>query len=282
LYEKGALGQPSRSVRWQMLRLLVASLRPMWQRTWRSLKTNLYSAYLWMLFGLLTPVGWVAVATLPRLTWRWATLRALARLLAWASRTPLEIHGLDNLLKEKRSTVVVANHCSYLDAYALVATIPRPISFIAKAEFTEKFHSRLFLKHMHTETVQRFDTEQGIRDARRITSVAQEGKSLLFFPEGTFTRIPGLMPFHMGAFVTAETANLPVIPIAIRGTRSMLRANSWFLRRGKITVTIGEAIETSHIREQAAGNGWETALKLRDAARTFILQHCGEPDLPNE
>ena len=282
LYETGAIGQGQRSVRLQFLQLLLTSVRPLWQRAQRSLRTSLYAAYLWSLFALLAPVGWIAVVTLPRLSWRWATLGALARFLARASMTPLKVHGLDNLPQDGSSAVLVVNHCSYLDAYALVASIPRPISFVAKAEFTKKFHSRLFLQRMHAETVERFDTKQGVKDSRRITSLAQEGKSLLYFPEGTFSRIPGLMPFHMGAFVTAASAGIPLIPIAIRGTRSMLRAGSWFPRRGMISITIGEPVDTHQIGAQTGGNDWETALKLRDSARKFILQHCGEPDLAAE
>lgn len=282
LYEKGEFGQAPGSLRWQLVKLLFTSVRPMLQRMLRNAKATLFAIYMWGLFGLLAPVGWLTTALLPRLSWRWTTLGVLARILARASLTTLEIHGLDNLLKGPRSAVVVANHSSYLDAYALVATIPRPISFVAKAEFTTRFHSRLFLKHMHAETVERFDSEQGIRDAQRIAAVAREGKSLFFFPEGTFTRIPGLTPFRMGAFVTAESADIPVIPVAIRGTRSMLRAGTWFPHRGKITITIGEAIDTAQIREQADGKSWEAALRLRDSARAFIAQHCGEPDLANE
>jgi len=282
LYENGAIEHSPRSVMWQLFPLLLSSVRPLWQRAQRNMKASLYAAYLWSLFALLAPMGWVLVVTLPHLSWRWTGLSALARFLARASMTSLKVHGLDNLPAGQGLGIVVVNHCSYLDAYALVAVLPRPISFIAKAEFSDSFHSRLFLERMHAETVERSDTEQGAKDAQRITSVAQEGKSLLFFPEGTFSRIPGLMPFHLGAFVTAERSDLPVIPIAIRGTRSMLRAGSWFPRRGKITITIGQAIDTHHLMSQGDGNSWETALKLRDTARAFILQHCGEPDLANE
>lgn len=279
LYEKGEIGQSSNSARWQVFRLLRSSVRPLWQRAQRNMKASLYAAYLWGLFALLAPMGWLVVVTLPRLSWRWAALSALARYLARASMTKLRVQGLEHLAADRGSAIVVANHCSYLDAYALVAVLPQPISFVAKAEFSESFHSRLFLERMHAETVERSDTEQGVKDARRITSAAQEGKSLLFFPEGTFSRIPGLMPFHLGAFVTAEKSDLPVIPIAIRGTRSMLRAGSWFPRRGRISITIGQAIDTPHLKTLGSGNSWEAVLKLRHAARTFILQHCGEPDL---
>lgn len=95
----------------------------------------------------------------------------------------------------------------------------------------------------------------------------------MFFPEGGFTRVTGVMPFHMGAFVAAAEAGLPVVPVAIRGTRSILRADSWFPRRGNITVVIGETIMPR------AGARWIAAGVLRDEARRHILRHCGEPDL---
>lgn len=86
----------------------------------------------------------------------------------------------------------------------------------------------------------------------------------------------------MGAFSAAAEAGVPVIPIAIRGTRSILRSESWFFRRGSITVTIGQPLNTAEIKEQNDGDAWATALKLRDEARDFILRHCGEPDLSHE
>ena len=46
---------------------------------------------------------------------------------------------------------------------------------------------------------------------------------LAWFPEGTFTRMPGLLAFHLGAFEVACQAGVPIVPVAIRGTRSILR-----------------------------------------------------------
>jgi 1-acyl-sn-glycerol-3-phosphate acyltransferase len=100
----------------------------------------------------------------------------------------------------------------------------------------------------------------------------------MFFPEGTFTRTPGLLPFHMGAFVAAAEAGVPVVPIALRGTRSILRSGSWFPRRGSISIQIGRPIEP----DPAETDAWSRALKLRDLSRQHILRHCGEPDLTQE
>ena len=83
----------------------------------------------------------------------------------------------------------------------------------------------------------------------------------------------------MGAFVTAVQSGVPVVPIAIRGTRSMLRAGSWYPRRGRIALTIGEAIFPEPVSKEESGAEWRAAVKLRDATRSHILRYCGEPDL---
>jgi 1-acyl-sn-glycerol-3-phosphate acyltransferase len=101
----------------------------------------------------------------------------------------------------------------------------------------------------------------------------------MFFAEGTFTRIPGLMPFHLGAFTVAADAGVPVIPVAIRGTRSILRADNWFPRRGSIHIAIGDAIHPRDIEGASGKDTWKLAIAMRDRCRKFILRHCGEPDL---
>jgi 1-acyl-sn-glycerol-3-phosphate acyltransferase len=93
--------------------------------------------------------------------------------------------------------------------------------------------------------------------------------------------MPGLMPFHLGAFAAALEAGAPVVPIALRGTRSMLRGDSWFPRSGAIGVTIGQPIDAAGVRAEA-GDFWKAALRLRDEARAHILRYCGEPDLAYE
>jgi len=101
----------------------------------------------------------------------------------------------------------------------------------------------------------------------------------MFFAEGTFTRTPGLMPFHLGAFKVAAQAGVPVIPVAIRGARSILRAGSWFPRHGSIQIVIGEAIHPHDIEQETGKDEWKTLITLRDRCRAFILRHIGEPDL---
>ena len=105
-----------------------------------------------------------------------------------------------------------------------------------------------------------------------MVDAAKEGASLIVFPEGTLTRNTGLMGFRTGAFQAAAQAGIPVIPVALRGVRSVLRDGTWYLRRAAVLVHIGAPIAPE-------GSDWAAAVRLRDSTRAEILRHCGEPDL---
>lgn len=230
-----------------------------------------YAVYVWSWFLALAPPVWLLVALLPRLSWRWAVMRSGARLLARVARVPVMARGLEHLPRD-RACILVANHASYLDGILLVATLPMEFHFVAKSELRNNFISSIFLRRVHSEFVERFDKERGVADARRLGELAGRGEPLVFFPEGTFGRMPGLLPFRMGAFVVAAEAGLPVVPIGIRGSRSLLRSGSWFPRRGALNVSFGPPV-------MPEGEDWSAAVKLRDLARAQILKLSGEPDL---
>ena len=155
--------------------------------------------------------------------------------------------------------------------------LPRDLCFVAKAELRDSALSRTYLDRLGTIYVTRDDTRQSAIDAAATTRAAGAGQSLVFFPEGTFVRQPGLLPFHMGAFMTAAQSRLPVIPVAIKGTRNILRPESWLPYRGAISVTIGTPLETE--AQNPSADTWQQALRLRDHAHEHIQRHCGEPEI---
>ncbi|SCY38398.1 AMP-binding protein [Nitrosospira sp. Nsp13] len=275
LYEKGLA--PPRPVWWQVIRLACAGLLPQLRRGSREASDVLYAAYVWVLFCLLAPVTWLSIALLPRPSSGWMVSRGAAHLLIRLSGTPLAVRGLENL-PCKTPCVLVANHTSYLDGIMLVAALPGRFSatgyfsFVAKHELLDNIISRIYLQHIGSNFVERFDPDRGVEELKQVALSLKSSCCPIFFPEGTFTRIPGLLPFHMGAFVVAAEAGVPIVPVSIHGARSILRADHWFPRRGVITITISKPILPD-------GKDWAAAIHLRDAARTEILRLCGEPDL---
>jgi hypothetical protein len=63
-----------------------------------------------------------------------------------------------------------------------------------------------------------------------------------------------------------------VVPVALRGVRSVLRDGTWYARRAPVAVTVCAPIAPE-------GADWAAAVRLRDRVRAEILQYCGEPDL---
>jgi 1-acyl-sn-glycerol-3-phosphate acyltransferase len=281
IYERNLIDKPQQAVWLQVARFWIRGLLPRIRRNLQKFNGAVFAAWGWLLFGLLAPLVWFLVVLLPVENWRWVCMRYATRTLARLTGVRVMVNGIDNLPPKDTPCVFVSNHASYLDVYALVATLDRPISFIAKEELKDKTATRLPLSRIGTVFVERFDQQKGVADARLLEEKGHQGHSLFFFAEGTFMRMPGLLPFRMGAFETAARTGLPIVPIAIRGTRSMLRSGSWFPRHGLIAISIGKPItleEKVILKEDV----WKTALNLRDRSRAWILNHCGEPDLEHE
>jgi 1-acyl-sn-glycerol-3-phosphate acyltransferase len=132
-----------------------------------------------------------------------------------------------------------------------------------------------FLRRIGTLFVRRIDPRGGVEDTQHQLEAARAGARIVSFPEGTLTRRPGLLGFHLGAFLVAAQAGIPVLPVTVRGTRSILRGDQWFPRCGEIVVHVGRAVPP-------LGSDFAAAVQLRDRVRAAMLKYYGEPDLARE
>jgi 1-acyl-sn-glycerol-3-phosphate acyltransferase len=239
----------------------------------RAIATHFYAAYWWATVAAAAVVVWPLVVLLPRVSWRWRVLRGGARALLALWVTPLRIEQAATPFLD--ACILVSNHASYVDGLVLVAALPKPVRFVAKRELASQFVAGPFLRRLRALFVERTDVGQGALDAQHAIAAIHARDRLLFFPEGTFSRMPGLLPFRMGAFLVAAEAGVPVVPVVLQGTRSLLRGDQWMPRRSSLTVKIGPPLEPK-------GADWFAAVQLRDAARAAILQLSDEPDLSEE
>jgi len=227
---------------------------------------------LWVLVAFLT-VGLVALAlliVLPRLGQRRRAARALARAFLSAVGMPLEVRFAERL--PAGQCVVACNHSSYLDGIVLTAALPPRFAFVIKREMAHFPLAGALLKRLGSEFVERFNRHRSAADARRVLRNASLGGSVAFFPEGTFTRTPGLLKFHAGAFVTAVRVGCPLVPAVVRGTRRALPPNLGMPAPGRIVFEVLAPLAPGGESEHAVS-------QLRDRARAAILSALGEPDL---
>ena len=192
------------------------------------------------------------------------------RLALASARVRVIPQGFDRIPRAG-PVVFTCNHASYIDGLILLATLPRPVVFVAKQELRSTPLVRFVLDRLATRYVERFAVQESVEDAKRLAAAAKAGESLLFFAEGTFRSETGLLPFHLGAFLTAAQSGVPLVPLALRGTRAVLRGDDWRPHWGKVSVTAGPPLAPG-------GDGWGAAVALRDAARRFIAANCGEQE----
>jgi 1-acyl-sn-glycerol-3-phosphate acyltransferase len=108
----------------------------------------------------------------------------------------------------------------------------------------------------------------------------RNGESVFVFPEGTFTKEDGVRPFQLGAFKAAAATGVPIVPVALAGTRKILRDGSYLPRPGNVTITVLPPIypqAAGDAAESGEGSGWHELIRLRDATRGAIVKYSGEP-----
>ncbi len=270
LLESGELGQRP-ALSWATrARLLAGVVRAGLGQALSSAGLALRGAWTALVVGGLLLLAWPLAAVLPASGVRWIE-RHGCRLALRLLGLRLEVSGLEHV-PATGACVIAANHASYADAVVLLAALPFPVAFAYKREAIGYPIVGTFLRRSGHLPVERFDAAQSAQDASRVTQALAGGERVVVFPEGTFTAAAGLRPFKLGAFHSAAEAGVPVVPVALVGTRRLLRDGSFVPRQVTLEVHVGTPITP-------AGSGWHGVIALRDASFEAIAARCGEPRL---
>jgi 1-acyl-sn-glycerol-3-phosphate acyltransferase len=269
-YERGTLSRSPRPRR-TIARLTARS----WMTSARAVPKRVtdvaYACYVWALVLVLALPVALAIFVLPRRSWRFAILRRALRLVARLAGVRLTVHG-DEHLSAPDGAVVVANHPSWIDGAVLASIVPGSPLFVVAGGLAHHFWSGAVLRRLGVEFVEPAEHGAGAAETRQMVAAVRRGRTVVIFPEGHLSRVPGVRSFRLGAFSTATEAHVPVIPVALNGTRSLLRPGHRFPRRGAVEVDVCDPVSTDQ-------EGWAGAIELQHAARAQILRGSEEPDI---
>ena len=232
-YLRGELDHSRPSTALQLARLLADDFSIRVRQLLSLMRTLGYAAYIGGLLVLTVPLLWVLLRLFPSGRASDGFVRAWCRGILALSGNRIKVEGLERL-DFIGPAVLAANHASYLDPVALVAALPTDFRFVAKQELASGRLVGLAIRKGGHLTVERYDLSRSVANAEGATAILRRGISLLVFPEGTFGREPGILPFRLGAFKAAVDAGLPVIPVAIRGTREILPPALFFRSEGAL------------------------------------------------
>jgi 1-acyl-sn-glycerol-3-phosphate acyltransferase len=273
LYLAGKLGTLPPPA-WRQATSLLAASTARSLRSWpQRAVQSLFGIYALALFGLWIVPTWLAVYLSPnRRIAQSITFTAIRTYLA-AIGCRVHVQGRENLAPGT-TRVLVCNHTSYADILALMGSIGVDYHFVAKSEVRTMPLISTFLRRLGHFAFDRGDAQDRLRQSDQLEDALRRGESVLVFPEGTFTPQEGVRPFHLGAFKAAVQTGCPIVPMALRGTRQLLRDGTWLPRRTPVTLTISPALQPAKVEEP---EDWKEMVRLRDATRETITRNAGEP-----
>lgn len=170
-------------------------------------------------------------------------------LLALTKRDWVDTHKIPR----RGGCVVVANHTSHLDPFTLSHLLydggGRLPHFLAKDGLFRIKGVGAILRNARQIPVARTTSEAGSAFAAAVEGV-QKGYAVVFYPEGTITRDPGLWPMRgkTGAARVALESGAPVIPIAQWGAHQILypyAKRPHLLPRKTIHAKVGDPVDLS-------------------------------------
>lgn len=200
----------------------------------------------------------------------WRMLQLESRVLARFCGVRVTVHGRERLAAGG-PFVFVANHQSYFDIVALMAFLPGRMRFVVTQELSEHQFWGPLLRALGMVVV-----DDAVQSAESIIQglekIGDAGGSVVIFPEGRRRQRARLLPFDDLPFLAIIELGVPVVPVAIRGTRAVMPAGrSSGIEPGDVEVLVAEPIPTEHLLA-------EDYRPLREDVRSAIARYAEELD----
>lgn len=194
-----------------------------------------------------------------------ALSRLWGRMIIRTSGIRVEIEGLENL-RGLKSYVLVANHQSFFDIFAVVGYLPGDTRFVAKKELLQIPVLGYAMVHNGHIIV---DRQSGGRSIRRALEAARNHYPICVFAEGHRHNDGRVHEFSEGAAWLAIMAKLPCVPMAISGSGAFFpREAKVPVPGGRMKMTVLPPIPTDNLTSE---NRTELTKELEAAVRAAFI-----------
>ena len=170
--------------------------------------------------------------------------RIWSKSILFVSGIKVDVEGLANIDPAK-SYIYMSNHLSNFDIPVLLGCLPVQFRWLAKAEL---FKIPIFGRAMHGAgyvKIDRFNRESAFKSIDEVAAKMKNGVSVMIFPEGTRSEDGDIKPFKKGGFIMAVDSGVPIVPVIVRGTRSIMVKDRWRIKPGNVTLSVKKPIDTT-------------------------------------
>jgi 1-acyl-sn-glycerol-3-phosphate acyltransferase len=178
------------------------------------------------------------------------------------------VRGLDGL-DPRQTYIFTPKHQSLIEVPLLLTYLKRNPAYLAKKELFKYPIWGYGISLMGVVPVDRSNTQSAVESARRATGNLRGGKDYVVYPEGTRSRDGRLLPFKKGAFMMAIDAGVPVVPVSISGSTTIMPKGEVKIYPSTVYITVHEPLST-------AAYSKENVAKLMEIARAKIVSSLSE------
>ncbi|HEX8695909.1 MAG TPA: lysophospholipid acyltransferase family protein [Longimicrobium sp.] len=210
--------------------------------------------------------------------WYMDVVRLWARTVMRASGCRVVLHHPERVAPGE-PRVIVSNHVSWFDVFALAASLPGRFHFVAKKELLKIPVFGPAMRAAGHITIDRSNRERAIESLREAGErIRRSPAVVVVYAEGTRSRDGRLQPFKKGAFMLAIESRVPIVPLAVAGSYEIMPKGSWRIRPNTIHLHFLEPVPAAEVAA-AASLGVEP---LMERVRMAIASVVGdlEPALP--
>jgi 1-acyl-sn-glycerol-3-phosphate acyltransferase len=195
---------------------------------------------------------------------------AIARFWAWSavriSLSRLKVEGAENLLKQPVA-VYASNHTSFMDTPVIFAALPFQFRILAKKSLWRWPLIGWYLGRSGQMPIDLDNAQATLVSLGGAVKALRGGMPLFVFPEGGRTETGALKPFQPGAAYLAIRAQVPLVPMALKGAFDLLPIHARHFYPSKLTLCVGEPIETKGMSVRESG---ELTERLRAAIQEML------------
>lgn len=170
--------------------------------------------------------------------------RTWSKSILFVSGIKVDVEGLADI-DPSESYIFMSNHRSNFDIPVLLGCLPIQFRWLAK---TELFKIPIFGRAMYGAgyvKIDRFNRESAFKSIDEVAAKMKNGVSVMIFPEGTRSEDGNLRPFKKGGFIMAVDSGVAIVPVIVRGTRSIMAKGRWRIKPGNVTLSIKKPIDTT-------------------------------------